>query len=159
MGSDPSLLQHGEDSLQLFWRPDGRSEWSVYPFYKKINTSPNDNYGRINLSYTMNGDYVFGNIDPAAVSNHETDAADEVIAYPNPASTQVSVQLPSSNIHSNYQVKLFNESGAEVHCTSNSNKENLLTVGLPVNIPAGKYVIQVYSDKTLIANSKFVKVN
>lgn len=159
LGSDPSLLQSNEDSLQLFWRPNGNTEWTVYPFYKKINTSQTDKYGRINLSYTLSGDYVFGNIDPASVRNHELIAGNEMISYPNPVSNQVNIQLPESLKNEHVSVQLFTDTGDPVSCSSRLSKGDEISINLNENLPAGNFIILIYSDKKLIGHSKFVKVN
>lgn len=93
---DSDLLQNGEDSIQLFYRPSGIEEWSLYPFYTKKTGSLTDKKGSFLLTQFLPGEYTTGNIDPTALSNNELLASSGRI-YPNPAHSEVSFSVKGFN--------------------------------------------------------------
>lgn len=160
LGSDRSVLTTGEDSLQLFYRPNNQIEWAVYPYALKLGGSPSDKRGTFSMRKVMAGEYVFGNIDKSALKNHLENNTLALATYPNPVSDRLNIELPSSLMRQNYMCKLINSAGIEVFSNSVSSAGNELLLMLPKNLASGNYVVQIYDQsQSFLAQSKIAIVN
>lgn len=76
------LLQEGDDSLTMMWRPTPDVDWVEYPHQQKLDFGPS---GFFRLNPMLPGDYAYANADFPVSTTEIVDEA-TVIVYPNPSS-------------------------------------------------------------------------
>ena len=94
-GIDTTLLQNTEDSLKLLYRPTGKTEWQLYPYYSKNQGFPNDKKGVFSLSKVLVGDYVFANGDPSISIKELSRHSLRVKLFPNPTKGDINIMVDS----------------------------------------------------------------
>ncbi len=94
-GQDQSLLQNGNDSLVVLYRPKGKEQWNIYPHQTKQAGSPNSRVGKIFLEPVLNGDYTLANTaETLRIPDRMNSTSPEVAVYPNPAKGSVTISIP-----------------------------------------------------------------
>ena len=148
-------MQTSEDSIQLFYRPNDKIEWSVYLFGRKIPGSLTDKRGAVNLSKLLPGDYAFGNIDPALVANKTVSDPISLNIYPNPASDKIQFDIPTELQGQELNIKIYDFKGKELIRKSVNQTSSMIQFNLPGNIPDGNYVVTILDrNQNLVAQSK-----
>ena len=135
-GWEDDLLQHGNDSLTLFYRPDGVDEWQIYPHQTKMVGSPNSTVGDIEISPVLAGDYALGNTGSAIGLNEQEKTESGFAVFPNPAAGRIELLIPDFNASKKYQLRVFDLKGQKVLERSVSSAES--TLGLD-SLAAGSY--------------------
>lgn len=140
---DYDLVKNTEDSLILVYRPDAKSPWEEYPFYRKIPLSLTDGKGFIRIDKLLKGDYSFANGDFPSTSVRDESEADIYAAYPNPAEDylQVSgwVDQPQS-----IEIQLFGIAGDLVYKERTGVFSDFFEHRVPVGqLPAGLYFLKM----------------
>ena len=75
------LLQEGDDSLTMMWRPTPDVDWVEYPHQQKLDFGPS---GFFRLDPMLPGDYAYANADFPVSTTEIVDEA-TVVVYPNPS--------------------------------------------------------------------------
>jgi aminopeptidase N len=75
------LLQEGDDSLTMMWRPTPDVDWVEYPHQQKLDFG---NAGFFRLNPMLPGDYAYANAD-FPVSTTEILEEATIVVYPNPS--------------------------------------------------------------------------
>ena len=88
--------------------------------------------------------------DCSSIGIEENLNDDELLIYPNPATSEINIQLPNSNCDRWEIIDLFGKT-----CLSGSSDQSNVTIGLS-DIETGTYFVRVWNDK-LISNSMVVK--
>jgi len=94
---DEGLLEASEDSIWLFYRRDASEDWWPYSDVQKILIGSNTNgVGRFEIGSLIPGQYTFGNISPALLSDYcEAPQPSEMVrCYPQPAGDEMQVLTP-----------------------------------------------------------------
>lgn len=152
---ESDLMQTSEDSIQLFYRPNDKIEWSVYLFGRKIPGSLTDKRGAVNLRKLLPGDYAFGNIDPALVANKTVSDPISLNIYPNPASDKIQFDIPTELQGQELSIKIYDFKGKELIRKSVNQTSSMIQFNLPGNIPDGNYVVTILDrNQNLVAQSK-----
>ena len=155
---DSDLLQNGEDSIQLFYRPSGVEEWQIYPYYSKKGGSQSDKKGSFLISNFLAGEYTTGNIDPSLLSKNEIPVSSGRI-YPNPARDEVSFSFIGINPSTNneYHFSLTDMLGMTYYDRQVSGNEN--TIPLSAGLTPGLYIATVRDkyNRILISDKLFIQ--
>lgn len=153
---DDDLLQVSEDSIQLMYRPDGTSDWSVYPYYTKKAGSLADKKGSFLISKFLPGEYSTGNIDPNTVSTKSIVMVESKI-YPNPIKGQFTLdlnQLKNDHIE-DFRVTIIDNQGKIVF--EQSINEKSTQIKLSENILPGIYqAILTNRNHQLLSKDKLI---
>ncbi len=142
-GVDTTLLKNTEDSLKLLYRPTGKSDWELYPFYTKNQGFPNDKKGLFTLSKVLVGDYVFANGDPS-ISIRELERESLLIKlFPNPSKDVINIVV-ASEIKKNCTLEIVSIEGKTVlkdKVMINTGKQTFSYK--TDSIPSGSYLIHI----------------
>ncbi len=135
---DYDLTGSTEDSIILVWRPDTKTPWAKYPYYKKLavgNTT--DGNGFIRIDTMLPGDFAFANGDlPLATAAFEGENQPlGMTIFPNPAGEALTVSaiLPRAT---ELSLELLNATGQPVRqedffAAGGSWSERMELTGLP----------------------------
>lgn len=136
------------DTLLIDSIPSAIFSWNATEVLKSrvndINNFYNTNFPECGITYITNSDFV------ESVSQEILLGAK---IFPNPATQYISIETGRYNT-SSFRFQLINVTGETV-ATYSGNKEieNIHVADLP----AGYYLVEIYSDEVLIARSNFIK--
>ncbi len=91
---DDELVKNGEDSLALFYRPNGNANWTFYQNQNQVKGNGSDGRGYIEATSLLKGDYVLGNANPSIGINENKQNVTPFKVYPNPAKGKIKIELP-----------------------------------------------------------------
>jgi len=121
---------------------DGNSTGVNSYSYEDINIKKNITYYyRLNQIDT-DGSSKFSQITSATVSSSSDD---KLVVYPNPASTEATVRLPSSE--NGFTINLFNINGQLMKTWKSNKEENEKEMNL-TDVPKGTYILNVSNQRT-----------
>jgi hypothetical protein len=150
---DGDLVSVQEDSLVLLFRESAASDWGEYGFYSKDVLGSNINaFGLVKLSEVMPGEYAFANIDHRVLAVSDLNQNSEMSLYPNPASSELVIELNSSGLDTSILVEVLDISGKL--CLSEQIQSGKSTISI-VTLRSGNYVCRVKSKSGFITQ-KFV---
>ena len=138
---DSMLVKITEDSLVLLYRKDLTQEWSEYPYYTKNTLGSSSNqFGLMQLSKLLLGDYTFANLDHSVLSTGRIEAPkNNLKIYPNPSSDLVTIEwLESKKPES---VEIYSLDGKRVLSFTQMNQNSFSFNGKV--LPNGQYVAHV----------------
>lgn len=159
---DHDLTNMPEDSLTLVWRPRPGVAWGQYPYYKKYPLNTTDGNGFVKIDTLLPGDYAFaaGSLPLATgVFDLGKNGSTEVAIYPNPASTQVTIQAMLPPMQKAAQVAVYDATGKLVRQIPAQVTGALLAQTLDVSaLQPGIYFLQIMDEAgAALAAKKFVK--
>jgi aminopeptidase N len=152
-GQDQALLQNGNDSLVVLYRPKGKAQWNIYPHQTKQAGSPRSRVGTFELKPLLSGDYTLANT-AESLSNSELPktTAPEIAIYPNPAEQHVTVAIPYQG-QDTVLLKLLSTDGKLLlEKTVNMQQENQAVVLELSAFSAKSFLLQIgkYSEKIIL---------
>lgn len=108
---DNDIIKITEDSLVLLYRPDPRSDWTIYPYYQKTTGNVKDKRGNITLSGLKKGEYVFAMYDRTLGINNdiEENKQGRLNIYPNPADGLVKIEF--DDVYRTSELKVMDNAG------------------------------------------------
>lgn len=162
---DYDLTTMPEDSLTLLWRPRPGVAWGKYPWYKKLPLSnTNDGTGFINIDTLLPGDYAFAAgslpLATAAFDLAKNKTSTELSIFPNPASTNITVQaMVAATTSAPSQLALYDATGRLLRVEKTIINIGQFSHTLPVeHLPAGLYWVRLLDEQgAVMAVQKFVK--
>ena len=77
----------------------------------------------------------------------------KLVVYPNPAQTELAINLQGSGSDDFYEINIYDERGSLIEKSNMSGDQRILRIG---HYPAGKYYLQAVSDKGTLTG-KFIK--
>lgn len=140
-GWDRDLLNSGNDSLAVLYRPDGSQPWNIFPHQAKITASPNSRRGLFELRQVQAGDYCLANTGES-VDLETYVPRDSVELYPQPAREKLLVEWPRPG--ANLEYSLIDVQGKELRSghIQLPAQEYKFTLSLK-GLPAGTYQLQL----------------
>jgi aminopeptidase N len=154
-GLDQKLLQNGNDSLVVLYRPKGSALWSLYPYQTKQVGSSNSRVGRIVLNPLLGGDYTLANTaESLSQLERATGLNPKVAVYPNPAKGTLRVSIPYQEADTSFLQLLTADGQLLLEKTilmSQQNQELTLDLG---GYADGSYILVVNGVKHVITNFK-----
>jgi hypothetical protein len=99
-------------------------------------------------------------ITAATIVNSEQCKADlrPVLIIPNPARSQFSLRIATSEKASNLRIRIFNMQGQLVDEMHKSASANAIIIDIPITrLPPATYIVAVYNNGRLIGKEKLVK--
>lgn len=138
-GMDQDLLQNGNDSLVVLYRPKGAQQWNLYPHQQKQASSPNSRIGSFILNPLMSGDYVLANSDESLALQVVNAEDKNIRLFPNPV--QDSLTLISESGPIDWQIELITPAG---RTRIQEKYEHLAELKISMErFPAGNYILKV----------------
>ncbi len=141
---DSLLVNVTEDSLVLLYRPNANVNWAEYPYYtKNILGSSNNQFGRMELSKILKGEYTLANIDHTVLSTGSIPKeVNPIKVYPNPTNDLVTISWITTNIPD--KVEIYSSIGKKVLSLSDLKNES---VSFSTSVlPQGSYFTKVSID-------------
>ena len=115
---DNDLTVPNGDSIILLYRRDAADEWQEWPYYTKtvIGSAATSKYGYVEADSIAPGQYTFANgVSTVLIGVSEEPApAPEVVAYPNPAGNNLTIEWPGAT-NDPVQVNVYDMDGRLVH--------------------------------------------
>ncbi len=139
--ADEDLLQNGNDSLVLLYRPKGTDQWNIYPYQLKKVGSANSRIGSFELSQIESGDYVFANTNESLSIIEEDSEKSLYDFFPNPS--QATLNIRNRGNDPDVFVQIFDQKGALKIVKSfgeNVNGEMQLDLS---SLKAGQYSLKI----------------
>lgn len=143
-GRDEALLRAGNDSLVLLYRPDGRSQWRLYPYQSKQAGSPNSKVGSISVDRLLNGDYTLAN-SKESIGLLEGLEHQPFQLYPNPAQDRIEISGPQ---RASILVRLLASNGQLLWQKGLSLKSGHGSLPLP-DLAPGHYQVQIDRQESI----------
>lgn len=147
---DTDLVSNTEDSLVVLYRPNGYSDWQLYPDFT-VNTlgSVTDGFGQINILNVQAGDYVLANApDDLGVEEHGR-RPDHLKVYPNPNSGEIIIEQFSSDEEST-SVQVINAQGKIVYSEQWELEHGWNKNSIVLYHPNGAYVVKTSAGEQKI---------
>ncbi|HLG03664.1 MAG TPA: T9SS type A sorting domain-containing protein, partial [Bacteroidia bacterium] len=114
---DNDLTIVNGDSIILLYRRDASEEWQEWPYYSKTVIGPvaTSKYGYAEIDSLAKGEYAFAcGVSTVLIGVDEEAAPNgEVIAYPNPACDQLTVEWPVGD--EPVEIRIYDTEGRLVH--------------------------------------------
>jgi Peptidase family M1 domain/Secretion system C-terminal sorting domain/Peptidase M1 N-terminal domain len=157
---DQDLTVPNGDSVILLYRRNAADDWQEYPqHYTKfvIGNPLTSKYGYVEADTLLAGQYAFANgVSQVLIGVTELPApAPEVVAYPNPSRTQITIEWPGANSEP-VDVQIYDLNGKLVHKeTVPGNQLKLLTE----QWPDGSYFIEVIQEGQLIGRKEVLVIH
>lgn len=142
-----------EDSLVVLYRPDQKSNWSVYPYYS-LNSygNPNDGFCALMLSQINLGEYTFGFRKKTGYSGLDVQNSSNLEVYPNPVKDTFSVKWSSSQKVD--KIHVIDTNGKKVQLDKvKGNTAELSSKGWA----KGVYLIRLEHKGKLIGQTRIIK--
>jgi hypothetical protein len=86
--------------------------------------------------------------------NDYTNSGNNILIYPNPASDNISVMLPSTTVPQNAQIKIYSIQGGLVRYFPVTEKVTQVDIK---GMKKGIYILSIISDDKPVKSSKFIK--
>ena len=138
---DYDLVQGGNETVRLMYRPTIDTEWEEYP-YAEI--TPFGSGGLARLEPFLPGDYAFANVY-ADVATTNILATAQVTVSPNPSDQFARIQVDFAEAREDYELQLFNMNGQLLRQANYPATPNLLVDWSTVDLPNGAYVLNISS--------------
>ncbi|MBI3512150.1 MAG: T9SS type A sorting domain-containing protein [Bacteroidetes bacterium] len=156
---DNDLTIPNGDSIILLYRRDASDDWHEWQHYTKfiIGSSSLSKYGYVDADSLMPGQYAFANgVSTVLIGVHELPApAPEVVAYPNPAFRQLTIEWPGAN-NDPVLINIFDMNGKLVHSENVTGIQSQVEIS---NWTGGEYFVQVMQDGKEIGKKQVVIVH
>jgi aminopeptidase N len=155
---DNDLTVPNGDSIMLLYRRDASDEWHEWPYYTKfvIGASVNSKFGYMTVDSVALGEYTFANgvSTVLGVAEQLPEAEPEIIAYPNPAYRDLTVEWPG--VSGEVLVEIYDMNGALIH--SENVQEERLHVKIE-NWSGGNYLVNVSQQGKNIGRKQVVIIH
>lgn len=141
-GMDDDLVSLTEDSLVLMYRFDASEEWTLYPHYTK-NTmgSANDQFGQINLTKILPGDYVLANAAEDIGLDESGMNSSPLRVFPNPNRGTLRIEL-LADASGTTPLQIVDASGRAVYEADWKVIPGMNEKVIDLNLPMGTYVVK-----------------
>ena len=146
----PGATYH-DDSLKLFYRKDASQNWQLATNCTYMYGGLTDKSGNVTVDSLKAGDYAWG-IRILGVNVSENKRKQKFEIYPNPASTQVTVEL-KSNVSGKRSVILTDVQGNKIRTVDLSNP--ITTIELN-GVSRGTYLANLVQDGQIIESRKLI---
>ncbi len=156
---DMDLISTTEDSLMLVYRKNAADDWKEFPYYiKNYSGSHSDKYGYITIDSLMKGEYAFAiGTSLLGIKENNNTVSPKIDVYPNPASTNFTIDLSSFNQIKNYTL-LITDSSGKMMLKEALNNNNLVNINSE-HWARGNYFIQIKTIHKTIASTKILLTN
>ncbi|TNE27719.1 MAG: T9SS type A sorting domain-containing protein [Bacteroidetes bacterium] len=149
-GMDDDLVSVTEDSLVLLYRFDASEEWTLYPhFTKNTMGSASDQFGQINLTKILPGDYVLANASADIGLKESGMGIPPLRVYPNPNHGTLKIELLAEASGST-PLQIVDVSGKSVFETDWQLVPGMNEKVLELNIPSGSYIVKTKTGEQKI---------
>lgn len=136
---DYDLVQGGNETVRLMYRPTIDTEWEEYP-YAEI--TPFGSGGLARLEPFLPGDYAFANVYMDVATTNIMEAA-QVTVSPNPSDQFARIQVDFADVEEDYELQLFNMNGQLLRQANYPATPNLLVDWPTADLPNGAYVLNI----------------
>jgi len=149
---DVNGVQFNEDSLVLMYRPDQKADWTPWPDID-INTlgSSTDKFGRVEFDGLLKGEYTLA-WRKSSVGIEETLKEKSMKVYPNPSSSEITVELADGIDLKDLEMRLLDLNGKVI---SSQNSARIFRIDLSGN-SAGTYLLELRSNGLIIETQQVV---
>ena len=149
-----SLLPTGtysDDSLKLFYRKNASENWQMVTACTFNMGSLTDKSGNVTVDTVKAGDYAFG-IKTGVVGITESKKHQKFALYPNPASSQVTIEL-KSDVNGKKQIVLSDAGGNKLKALDITSSSLTIDVN---GLARGTYFVSLMVDGKLIETRKMI---
>jgi aminopeptidase N len=140
-----------EDSLRLFYRKDATENWQVFNSCTFNMGSLTDKVGSVTIDSLKAGDYAYG-IRTGVVSVSEKKRNQKFAIYPNPASSQVTIQL-KTNLTGKESLLLMDVNGSKLRTINIVNEITSIDAN---GLSRGSYLVSLVVDGRIIETRKLI---
>ncbi len=151
---DNNLPALPEDSIALLYRKNTADDWSLFPYYTKLQGVLTDKLGTIRIDSLLLGEYSLGVKDYTQGIAPGGTTGSQVAVYPNPASTTVNVDLSGSSFTGKFSLVIVDVTGQELF-----SKQYIAERNIKIDVSAwanGIYFLQAGTADNTIGRSKLV---
>ncbi len=138
-GMDRNLLQNGNDSLVVLYRPKGAVQWNIYPHQQKQASSLNSRIGSFVLDPLLSGDYVLANTDETLSLVETNTKESDIKIYPNPVQDSLTIRNTGGAI--DWRVEIVTPAGRTRFDQKFKDQEELI-ISME-RFPAGNYLLRI----------------
>ena len=143
-----------EDSIVLMYRSGAADDWYLYPYFTKTMGTLPDKFGTISIDSLKQGEYTIGRIDHT-VGIKETNLQNDLIKiYPNPSSSEFTVDLTGISNTSEITLEVYDISGKEIFSQKYSNTKIIKVDDHKWS--AGTYILNVRGRDGIVGRKKVV---